>query len=191
MELGARLCVAGQPRCPVCPVSRFCRAHAEGRAASLPARTPRRAKKVVELTCVAVQRRGRVLLVRRPPGVLLGGTWVLPASELGPGEPETAAVTRALADTGLVVRDPLRPAGTVRHIFTHRDVTARVVWAPVSGSLRRGSGARWISIATPGLLALSSFTRKTLALLNGQSGRPGVKPTTASSSGRLVRARPA
>jgi A/G-specific adenine glycosylase len=165
MELGARLCVARQPRCQACPVRRFCRAHAEGRTASLPARTPRRAKKVVALACVAVERRGCVLLVRRPPGVLLGGTWVLPASELGAGEPETAAVSRALAGTGLVAREPLRPAGTVRHIFTHRDVTARVLRAPASGSLRRGSETRWISIAAPGMLALSSFTRKTLALL--------------------------
>jgi len=114
---------------------------------------------------VAVERRGQVLLVRRPPGTLLGGTWVLPSSELGAGELETTAVHRALADTGLVPRDPLRPAGTVRHIFTHRDVTARVLRVPVSGSVRRGSDARWISMAAPGRLALSSFTRKTLALL--------------------------
>jgi A/G-specific adenine glycosylase len=173
MELGARLCVSGQPRCPACPVRRFCRAHSEGRAALLPVRTPRRPRKAVELTCVAVERRGRVLLVRRPSGVLLGGTWVLPSSELAAGEPEAAAARRALADAGLGVglgRGPLRSAGTIRHIFTHRDVTARVLRAPVSGSIRRQGGARWVSIAAPGVLALSSFTRKTLALLRPDQG---------------------
>jgi A/G-specific adenine glycosylase len=166
MELGARVCVPGQPRCPECPIRRSCRADAEGRAAALPARTPRRAKKVVALACVAVERRGRVLLVRRPAG-LLGGTWVLPASEVGAGEPEESAARRALAELGLrLPAGSLRAAGTVRHVFTHRDVTARVLRIQ-AGAGGRAAGGRWVSPTSPGVIALSTFTRKTLAVLRG------------------------
>src|SRR5205814_7995903 len=63
MELGARVCVAGAPRCPSCPVAKQCRGRALGTQARLPARSPRRAKRVVTVACVAVERRGRVLLV--------------------------------------------------------------------------------------------------------------------------------
>jgi A/G-specific adenine glycosylase len=170
MELGARVCVAGRPRCEDCPVARFCRALAQGRAAALPARTPRRAKKVVELACVAVERAGKVLLVRRPAGGLLGGTWALPAAELGAGEPERAAVRRALSTAGLALAPGgVLRAGVIRHIFTHRDVTAHVLRASSSGAVPR-EGARWVSPEAPGELALSSFTRKTLAVLREDGG---------------------
>ena len=40
MELGARICVPGTPRCDACPVSPFCDARRAGDAASLPVRAP-------------------------------------------------------------------------------------------------------------------------------------------------------
>jgi A/G-specific adenine glycosylase len=168
MELGSQVCTTGRPRCTACPVASACRAHAEGRAAALPVRTPRAAKKVVELACVAVERAGRVLLVRRPAGVLLGGTWVLPSAERTAGEPDAAAAGRALGDTGLACAPAtVREAGVIRHIFTHRDVTARVLRAAVSGTLLPTRDARWVSPRETGSLALSSFTRKTLSVLAG------------------------
>jgi A/G-specific adenine glycosylase len=164
MELGAQVCGPGRPRCEGCPVSRFCQARREGTAELLPVRTPRAAKKVVELTCVAVERRGEVLLVRRPAGVLLGGTWVLPAAEREGKEPALTAVRRALEETGLEAAAAVE-AGVIRHIFTHRDVTARVLRVRVTGTVEPGVDARWVSLASPGAIALSSFTRKTLEVL--------------------------
>jgi A/G-specific adenine glycosylase len=159
MELGARVCVPRTPRCGECPVARWCRARQQGLTEVLPARTPRRARKVVNVVCVAAEHQGRVLLVRRARG-LLGGTWLLPAAE-GEGGDEVV-VARALDGTGARVGGPMREAGAVRHIFTHRDVTARVVRVPVEGTTVEG---RWVDPRQPGALALSSFTRKTLLLL--------------------------
>jgi A/G-specific adenine glycosylase len=164
MELGATVCATSTPRCGECPVARFCRAHAEGRAAQLPARTPRAAKRVVEIACVAVERRGRVLLVRRPPGTLLAGTWALPSAESVASETDVAACGRALAAVGLVP-SAAEEAGRVRHIFTHRDLTARVLRARATGTVR--GDARWVAAEELEALALSSFTRKTLAVLGG------------------------
>jgi A/G-specific adenine glycosylase len=162
MELGATVCASGSPRCPECPVARLCRAHAEDRAAELPTRTPRAAKRVLEIACVAVERRGRVLLVRRPPGTLLAGTWALPSVESAANETDVSTCGRALAAVGLVP-SAAEEAGRVRHIFTHRDLTARVLRARARGTLR--GDARWVSSAELGELGLSSFTRKTLAVL--------------------------
>jgi A/G-specific adenine glycosylase len=181
MELGARLCVAATPRCHACPVRRHCRADADGRALLLPARTPRRPRKPMQITCVALERRGRILLVRRPAGVLLGGTWVLPSTERAAGEPEASVARRALAEVGLPLpRARLHAAGTVRHLFTHRDVTAHVLLAPASGALAEGSLARWVRPAAPGDLALSSFTRKTLALLDDSAAPVPTVPAVRS-----------
>jgi A/G-specific adenine glycosylase len=167
MELGARVCVAGVPRCAACPLSRFCRARAEGRAEILPARSPRRAKIKMAIACLAVERGGQVLLVRRPPGGLLAGTWALPSAEIAEGETERDAGKRVLAEVGLEVVGKVERAGEVRHIFTHRDLTASVlrVRARGRGAPRGEAEGRWVVAEEPGALALSSFARKTLALL--------------------------
>jgi A/G-specific adenine glycosylase len=162
MELGATVCTPTSPGCTECPVSRFCRAHAGGRAGELPVRTPRAAKRSVRIACVAVERGGRVLLVRRAAGTLLAGTWALPSVEEGEGEADAALSRRALADLGLKPSG-VREVGTVRHVFTHRDLTARVLRASAAGEVR--GQARWVAGEELDGIALSSFTRKTLRLL--------------------------
>jgi A/G-specific adenine glycosylase len=165
MELGARVCVTGSPRCEACPVSRWCQARAAGTVAALPARSPRRAKRVVRVACVAVERAGRVLLVRRAAGTLLGGTWTLPAVESRPRESDRTASRRALAELGLRPAGAVAAAGEIRHVFTHRDVTARVLRTGAAGELRAGAGARWVKRDELRTLGLATFTYKTLALL--------------------------
>jgi A/G-specific adenine glycosylase len=163
MELGATTCTPSSPRCDACPVSRFCQARAQDRAADLPARTPRVAKRLVRVTCVAVERRGKVLLVRRPAGVLLAGTWALPWEEKTAGETDAEAGRRVLEGLGLVAAGKVEMAGMVRHVFTHRDLTAQVLRAEAEGTAR--GEARWVAEREMTGLALSSFARKTLALL--------------------------
>ncbi len=162
MELGARVC-GRTPACGTCPIARFCRARAAGTAALLPVRSPRRPRRAVVLACAAALRRGRVLLERRPAGTLLGGTWALPAVELGPAERVRTACGRALAAIGLALTGRVIRAGAIRHVFTHRDVTAHVALAQARGRPR--AAGRWVAHKDLGALALSSFARKTLALL--------------------------
>jgi A/G-specific adenine glycosylase len=163
MELGALVCVPNQPGCPRCPVRRFCEAHRRGVQGELPRRTVRVAKRKVTLVCAAVERDGRVLLVRRPPGTLLGGTWTLPSEEVASADDTGGAVIRALAPLGLSAEGEGERMGSIRHVFTHRDVTAEVVRQRAQGQAL--PAARWVDPAALADLPLSSFTRKTLSLL--------------------------
>jgi A/G-specific adenine glycosylase len=162
MELGALVCTPTSPGCEGCPVSRFCQAHAQGRVSELPVRTPRAEKRKVAIACVAVERRGKVLLVKRPAG-LLAGTWALPSAEAVKGESDEAACGRVLAEVGLALAGGVERAGEVRHVFTHRDLTARVLRARAEGTVK--GGGRWMSEAEMAEIGLSSFARKTLGLL--------------------------
>ena len=166
MELGALICVPSAPRCAECPVAAWCAAFRSGHQQALPVRSQRVAKRKVRVVCAVVERRGRVLLVRRPPGTLLGGTWALPAEELARGTGAAAAVARALAGIGLHSDGPFEELGSIRHVFTHRDVTALVVRQRAHGRLR--SPGRWVDGTEE--LAISSFTRKTLRLLGARGG---------------------
>jgi A/G-specific adenine glycosylase len=170
MELGALVCTPSSPRCGGCPVTGWCQARQQGRQQALPVRAPKRARPLVRVACAAVVRAGRVLLVRRARG-LLAGTWTLPAAELAAGdEPEQAGVAAARGAAqalGLTPAGAGEVRGSIRHVFTHRDVTAWVYQLRARGRPVTAAEAdlRWVDPRAPGALALSTFTRKTLALV--------------------------
>jgi len=188
MELGATVCTPRAPDCPRCPVAQGCRARATARTAEIPARSPRPTRRVVRLACARVFQGSRVLLVKQETG-LLAGTWGLPAGELAPGAAGAADVLGpALRRLGVRAHS-LTPAGEVRHIFTHRDVTATVfdltpaperASRPARSPRAMGEGARWVSPAELGTLAVSSFLRKLLDV--PAAAQP--KEATPTPSGR-------
>ncbi|HVZ73518.1 MAG TPA: NUDIX domain-containing protein, partial [Polyangia bacterium] len=127
-------------------------------------RSPKRARPVVRVACCAcVDAAGRVLLVRREAG-LLAGTWALPVAELE-GEGDGATAGRAAAREAGAAPGRLVARGAVRHVFTHRDVTAEVFRARATARRLRDGNAvrRWVAPDAFDTLAISSFTRKTLA----------------------------
>ncbi len=85
MELGATVCVPRNPTCPVCPLEKVCRARASGRQAELPVMRRRKAASelpIIDVAAAWIERRGKLLLVRRIPGSgLYGGMWELPQAE--------------------------------------------------------------------------------------------------------------
>jgi A/G-specific adenine glycosylase len=174
MELGATVCTPRQPKCDACPLARKCRAHATGAATRLPVRTPKRGKKVVRVACCAcVDGAGRVLLVRRLSG-LLAGTWALPIVELEGDDAAEAAARGAVHAIG-VQAGRLVARGTVRHVFTHRDVTAEVFRTPAAARRARdGQGTRrWLRPAELESVGVSTFTRKTLKVALSPHPAPG------------------
>lgn len=102
MELGAMVCLPGEPKCSDCPVRRFCRTR--GRLAAVP-QAPRQYKR--EIAHALTQRDGSILLVQRPANEqLMPGMWELPQ------------VTPRASDEQLF---------SVRHSITVTDYKVRVV----------------------------------------------------------------
>ena len=150
MELGATVCTPKSPRCGACPVAAHCRARSAGTVLERPAPRrvpkPRRAEYAV---AVAVDERGRALLVRRPEPGLLAGMWEFPGAEMrvagderSPPESVAQAALARLAGLGPAlggqVAGRLRP---VRHVFTHLAVVYHpVVVACRAGALDRAAG---------------------------------------------------
>jgi A/G-specific adenine glycosylase len=178
MELGATVCTPRAPRCGECPLASRCQAHAAGEAARLPVRTPKRAKTIVRVACCAcVDGAGRVLLVRRQSG-LLAGTWALPTAELEGSEEAESAARGIVRDIG-VTAGQLRARGQVRHVFTHRDVTAEVFRVAATPRRKREGHAtrRWLAPEALSGVGISSFTRKTLEMALGAGQRERERPS--------------
>jgi A/G-specific adenine glycosylase len=164
MELGALVCTPRNPRCDVCPLAGGCRARADGMASALPRKRPRAARPVVRVVCACITDGGRVLVIKRGKG-LLAGTWALPEAA-DRGARSRPDVARKLAEeTGVRVAG-VAYRGSIRHVFTHRDVTAelfRVEAAPSGRSAAQPPDAhRWVSPDGMRALGLSSFARKTV-----------------------------
>ncbi|MBL4919097.1 A/G-specific adenine glycosylase [Szabonella alba] len=131
MDLGATICTPRNPACGICPLQAFCMARAEGIAAELPAKVPKAAKPTRHGT-VWIARRpvdGALLVERRPPRGLLGGM---------PGFPGSNWESRSPAPASPPFAADWRPAGEVRHTFTHFHLILSVEVAEVSGNPDRG-----------------------------------------------------
>ncbi|MCL2298845.1 MAG: NUDIX domain-containing protein, partial [Firmicutes bacterium] len=114
MELGACVCLPnGLPKCAKppsaeggqggCPLKEYCLAHAQGRTADFPVKSPQKPRRIEQRELLILRFGDRLALRRRPPKGLLAGLWELPeAFELPPG----LVISRELA-------------GQAVHIFTH------------------------------------------------------------------------
>ncbi len=154
MELGATVCVPRQPRCPTCPVRKWCVTQPsnfnqgangtiimEGGASrpggTLTLKSSRRIKK--EVWCVLNRRNGRIRLVRRPrKSLLMPGMWELPQlSQKRPPSPVPAAWR------------------TFRHSITVTDYAVHVHRA-------RTAKGKWIPVANISQFPITGLTRKIL-----------------------------
>jgi A/G-specific adenine glycosylase len=82
MDLGASVCARAKPRCELCPVARDCVAKREGRIGELPAPRPKKPLPRRAVAVLLLERKGEVLLERRPATGIWAGLWSLP--ELAP-----------------------------------------------------------------------------------------------------------
>jgi A/G-specific adenine glycosylase len=138
MELGATLCLPRQPKCAICPVSRFCVTRGE-----LPARRGAVRPKKRDIHYALDRRDDSVFLVQRPGNVsLMPGMWELPEIE------ETSANRRAHL--------------TLRHSITVTDYRVRVIACPAP---QKADGA-WVARSRLNKLPLTGLARKILRAAN-------------------------
>ena len=143
MELGAMICLPGEPRCEECPVEKFCGARRLGLENELP--PPKVKAKLVrkERILLVVRKQGKILLV---PSPRVSGFWDLP--EPFPG-----------------VRLGAR-LGTFRHAIT----TSQYVFEVLEASFRTSGGsapkgARWWDEEKLYQIPFGTASKKALACL--------------------------
>ena len=158
MDLGATVCLRARPRCDVCPVAADCVARREHRIAELPGR---RAKKVLPqraTTVLLLERRGEVLLERRPNVGIWAGLWSLPELVVGA---DAAAHCRARFAADVT---PGAALPSIEHGFTHFRLTLEPLPCAVRHWPRRAEepGLLWLPLADAGGAALPAPIKKLL-----------------------------
>ena len=159
MDLGATLCTPKRPACPLCPLQDHCLAFATGVAESLPVKAPKPKKpKRCGAAYIAMRADGAVLLRRRPPRGLLGGM-----SE----PPTTGWSARHDGSTG-IQEAPFpaawRAVGTIRHVFTHFELSLEVWLTELQKEPALGEvDGWWAPLSQLGEEALPTVMKKAIA----------------------------
>jgi A/G-specific adenine glycosylase len=168
MELGATLCRPRAPLCLACPLEPQCNAAKVGDAEDLPIKRRKKPPRRVEAVAAWLERRGRVLVVQRPEGGLLGSMWELPGGPVEDHSSAEEALQHHLArGLGLTLTHVDR-IGEIEHLFTHRRLRLQVYRCrPAAGRVRRRGLAahRWVSPAAIAKLPHGGPTRKALELV--------------------------
>lgn len=131
MDLGAMVCTRANPRCDACPLRKNCQAHRAGTPMNYPARGAARKTPVKNTRMLLIRdKRGRVLLQRRPPAGIWGGLWGFPECIDGDAR---AWCRQAL---GLNVKTE-SPWPTLRHTFSHFHLDITPIPARLMGGTNR------------------------------------------------------
>ena len=149
MDLGAMVCLPGQPRCTACPVSASCQARAANEMARYPERAERRQRPMRRRRFfVLTDASGASFVERRPASGIWGGLWSPPERDA------ELSVEEFLAAFGIGERDvrEVHVAPAIRHAFTHYTLDAIPVYVRLKAhwkrtpEVREGGGA-WIDPA--------------------------------------------
>lgn len=164
MELGEMICTPVNPRCKICPVSKWCRACKLGLTRKIPAPRIQRTPVRMEIAAAILRDpRGRTLLVKDTGAhdqVLFSRMWQFPAVQVA-RDPQTELKKHLLSTLGL--RDfVLEALPTARHAVTFRNITLLPFLARVE-KLPQLPRTRILALKNLGHLPISSATLKIAA----------------------------
>lgn len=123
IELGALICVPnGQPKCDLCPVAEFCKAHAHGTQMQYPVKSEKKPRKQIKkavfvLRCVDGEGIERYAVGKRPKSGLLAGLYEFPNVDVDVELSLDEAI--AVAEDWGCVPMHLTRESQYKHIFTH------------------------------------------------------------------------
>lgn len=159
MELGATICLPGEPRCSQCPLHADCVAAQTGRQKELPVVAKKKAPRVVAMVALLARKEDEVLLGQRGPSGLFAKMWEPPMVEAS-GEP----IESLRAHWGELRN--MRALGEVRHVLTHRELRVRVMAAEMDAVLPEPKAPyvrlEWVSPDELAGRGISTLARKVM-----------------------------
>jgi len=147
MDLGAMICTRSKPLCQKCPLEKHCQALAANEIAQYPGKKP--TKKIPTksaLMLIAVNKKGDLMLEKRPPVGIWGGLWSFPEL-LDEGDIDSWLLKNDFCLTGVQLKLPLR-----RHTFSHYHLDIHPVVLPVAiniGKVMDGEQRIWYKPSQP------------------------------------------
>jgi A/G-specific adenine glycosylase len=123
MELGALICTPRNPKCDLCPLTKYCAAKKRHLQDQLPLKTKRKPLPHFDVTAAVIRKNGRLLIAQRPFGGRLGGLWEFPGGKVEAGETLKQCLRREIKEElGLRIKVG-QPIISIDHAYTHFKIT--------------------------------------------------------------------
>ena len=113
MDLGARICISGKPRCQLCPLQDKCQMAFSDVAETLPVKPKKQPKPHRKGAIFVAISEDKAVMIRRPDKGLLGGMMVFPTFGWLTSSQTGADITDAPFAANW------QDKGIIRHVFTH------------------------------------------------------------------------
>jgi len=163
MELGALICLPRQPKCPSCPMRRDCFALRQNRVEEFPTPSVKTAVTQRRFIALVVSDDRRLLVQRRPDGVVNAGLWEFPNIEVDVNAENLASLVNPFR---LAARAPFLQ---VRHSITRYRILLEAYRAELPAGPPRAhahAGAAWKTPAEIKKLPFASAHGKVLRKAN-------------------------
>lgn len=152
MELGALICTPTNPACMLCPVNEHCEAFAEGVQKELPVKVKvTKVKQVKLISAVIKNKKGEILVQKRPDQGLLAGLWEFPSISFDKAKKVTKDMyedTFAITYNGRVQLQKEKFA-EITHVFSHLkwsiDAYEAAIEEDVSDEMLERHRLRWVT----------------------------------------------
>ncbi len=160
MELGSLVCKPRDPACPSCPVAAQCPTFASGRQSEIPAAPKSKKYESTHEACVAIWRRGRVLLRHCGEGERWSGLWDFPRFVVADrGDLKQQLISGVLRQCGVSIVPGERLA-TIKHGVTRFRITLDCYRAKWDCGVITGKSLRWVKPMELERFPLSMTARK-------------------------------
>jgi A/G-specific adenine glycosylase len=165
MELGSLICKPREPACTTCPVAALCPTRALGKQHEIP--RPKRGVRFEARheACVAVWRRGRVLVRQCGPRERWSGLWDFPRFDVTQHEERHGQLIAGVRRQCGVAITPGELLTTIKHGVTRFRITLDCHEARWRSGPVNGDGMQWVKPAELEELPLSRTARKISRLL--------------------------
>lgn len=163
MDLGATLCTRSKPACGICPLNNDCTARLEGRTAEFPGKKPKKTLPIKSAQMlIIVDKRGDILLEKRPPTGIWSSLWVFPQIE-SDQDPVVYCADQLRLTAEIVER-----RDSYRHTFSHyhfdiEPVLLRLKKQPAS--ISENDRQLWYNLRNPAAIGLAAPVVKLLKTL--------------------------
>ena len=152
MELGALVCTPKNPDCPVCPLSRHCRAKRGKTVDKRPVLGEKQQSIAIEMVTGILIHRGKVFIQKRPPAGVWANLWEFPGGEIEAGESPAEALIREYREETEWRIDDLKKIRIVKHSYTRYRVTLHCYFCRLSHGkkqpvLHAAQEYRWVAPA--------------------------------------------
>jgi A/G-specific adenine glycosylase len=149
MELGATVCLPGNPNCAQCPIQGDCQAYTAGRQAEYPHKKPKTKIPHHRVTAAVIRKGKHVLIAQRAQDDMFGGMWEFPGGKQEEDESLKSCLKREIKEELGVKIKVSEEIGVFSTTYTHFSVTLHAFKCQLDGGRPRPvevDDLRWVTV---------------------------------------------